>query len=107
MPYDEKIDTSVTELLSIRDTTKKKMFGGTCHLIQGNMICGVYKDFLVLRLGDSQAREALKKPHVKPFDITGRAMKGWVMIAPEGFIGEKLGQWLDQAYAFAAALPPK
>lgn len=107
MPYDERIDDHVTDRLSSWRTTKKKMFGGTCHLINGNMMCGVYKDFLILRLGDMQAQKALKEPHVKPFDITGRPMKGWVMVTPEGFKGKKLGKWLEQANAFAAALPPK
>jgi hypothetical protein len=63
--------------------------------------------YLILRLGEAQGNEALKQPPVKPFDITGRPMKGWVMVSEEGFKGEALDQWLKKARAFAASLPPK
>ena len=84
------------------------MFGGVCHLISGNMFCGVYKDYLILRLGDEKAGEALRKSSVRPFDITGRPMKGWVMVAGEGFKkDDDLRGWLNQAKKFAKTLPPK
>jgi hypothetical protein len=35
------------------------MFGGVCHLLNGNMFCGAYKDYLILRLGETVAKEAL------------------------------------------------
>ena len=107
MPYNKDIDARVSDLLAPWETTKKKMFGGTCHLIKGNMMCGVYKDFLILRLGEKQAQKALKEPQVKPFDITGKPMKGWVMVQEDGFKGKKLKRWLEQAHTVAAALPPK
>ena len=107
MPYNKDIDARVSDLLAPWETTKKKMFGGTCHLIKGNMMCGVYKDFLILRLGEKQAQKALKEPQVKPFDITGKPMKGWVMVQEDGFKGKKLKSWLEQAHTFAAALPPR
>jgi hypothetical protein len=56
------------------------MFGGTCHILNGNMLCGVYKNYLILRLGEEQAEEALNQNHVKLFDITSKLMRGWVMI---------------------------
>ena len=49
----------------------------------------MYKDFLILRLGEDKAGEALKRPFVKPFDITGKTMKGWVMVQEQGFTVEK------------------
>lgn len=83
------------------------MFGGTCHILKGNMMCGVYKDFLILRLGEEQALKALNSKHVKPFDITGRPMKGWVMVEEPGFEGSKLVKWLELARDFTESLPPK
>jgi hypothetical protein len=84
MAYDEKLENRI---LSSIDGWKgllvKKMFGGVCHLIYGNMFCGVHKEFLILRLGEAAAAEALSKAHTRPFDITGRPMKGWVMIEPK------------------------
>jgi hypothetical protein len=65
------------------------MFGGLCHLLNGNVFCGVYRDFLILRLGEDKAAKALNLPSVKPFDITGRPMKGWVMMEEQEFTSEK------------------
>ena len=91
-----------------KNTGSKKMFGGTCHLVNGNMFCGVYKDYLILRLGPEQVQTALEQPHTRVFDITGKPMKGWVMVAEEGFAGDnKLEAWLQLALAFAESLPPK
>ena len=107
MPYSEALDSRIVRALSGWSPTRKKMFGGTCHLINGNMMCGVYQDFLVLRLGEEQGREALKEPHVRPFDITGKPMKGWVMVEKEGFEGQNLDHWLEKARTFAESLPSK
>ena len=107
MPYNEAIDLSVTSIISDWGTTRKKMFGGTCHILNGNMLCGVYKDYLILRLGEDQANDALKLDHVKPFDITGKPMKGWVMVEAAGFEGPLLSQWLRKAKKFVESLPPK
>jgi hypothetical protein len=84
------------------------MFGGTCYLHNGHMFCGVYKEYLILRLGEGAAREAMGRPHVKPMDITGRPMKGWVMVAPEGYSeAADLAAWLERAKSLATALPSK
>ena len=107
MPYNETIDASVTRIISDWGTVRKKMFGGTCHILNGNMLCGVYKDYLILRLGEDQAKDALNKNHVRPFDITGKSMKGWVMIEASGFEGPLLSQWLEKAKYFVESLSPK
>ena len=107
MPYSEALESRIIHALSGLGATRKKMFGGTCHLINGNMVCGVYQDFLVLRLGEEQAAKALKKPHVLPFDVTGKPMKGWVLVKKNGFEGQLLDRWLEQARLFADSLPSK
>jgi TfoX/Sxy family transcriptional regulator of competence genes len=109
MPYNEDIEARIQKLTSRwQNTQSKKMFGGVCHLLNGNMFCGVYQDFLILRLGPDQAGEALQMSAVRPFDITGKPMKGWVMVAQDGFHSDNdLKQWLLKARNFAAALPPK
>ncbi len=109
MPYNEHIEKRILSIVSDWDkTSQKKMFGGVCHLIHGNMFCGVYKNFLILRLGVESAKTALESPFVRPFDITGRPMKGWVMVEEQGFQTEQsLRHWLDQAKSFASTLPPK
>ncbi len=107
MAYNEQLETRVTAEIDGWGTTRRKMFGGTAHLLNGNLLCGVYKDYLILRLGQEIAPDALKKPGVKVFDITGRPMKGWVMVEVQALDGGKLLPWLTQAREFASTLPPK
>ena len=109
MAYDEQLEKRLHELVARRnDCHAQKMFGGVGFLLRGNMCFGIWKDSLILRLGESQAQNALKNKNVKPFDITGRAMKGWVMVAPQGMKSkETLRQWVAQAIDFVAQLPRK
>jgi TfoX/Sxy family transcriptional regulator of competence genes len=109
MPYNENIDLRIRKIITKwKNTDSKKMFGGVCHLLNGNMVGGVYKDFLILRLGDKQAKEALSLPNVKVFDITGKPMKGWVTVNRKGFADETtLQEWLAKAKEFVKTLPPK
>ena len=109
MPYNEEIEKRVQKVVSRwKNTTAKKMFGGVCHLLNGNMVGGVYKDFLILRLGEAESNKALKLSYSKPFDITGKPMKGWVMMSEDGFKSDaELKEWLNKARGFVKTLPPK
>ena len=107
MPYDQELDDRLNAAIAGWGTTRKKLFGGTCDLLNGNMLCGVYKDNLILRLGPEQAERALTRPHVKPFDISGKPMKGWIMVGKAGVSDADLRQWLAEARRFVETLPPK
>jgi TfoX/Sxy family transcriptional regulator of competence genes len=109
MVYNEKLDKSLFEIISKWENyTKKKMFGGTGYLLNGNMVAGIHKDYYVLRLGEKQANDALKLPKVEPFNITGRAMKGWIMAEEEAFSDrDDLVNWLKKAKKFVETLPAK
>jgi hypothetical protein len=107
MAYDEELDARITETVVDWGATRKKMFGGTCHLLNGNMLCGVNENRLIVRLGHEAGAAALEEPHARPMDITGRPMKGWVMVGPKGYEGDGLQDWLDRARAFVSTLPPK
>jgi TfoX/Sxy family transcriptional regulator of competence genes len=87
---------------------EKKMFGGVGFLLRGNMLVGIWKQSLVVRLGPEQAEAALEQPFVKEFDITGRPMKGWVMVEPDGIdLDEQLTDWIRKAEKFVGRLPAK
>lgn len=107
MAYDLELDSRITEVVTSWGATRKKMFGGTCHLLDGNMLCGVHNDHLIVRLGKDAGRAALEEAHTRPMDITGRPMKGWVMVSPEGYAGDALGGWLEKARGFESTLPAK
>ncbi len=108
MPYSEALDRRIGEIISRWDNIlPKEMFGGVCYLLNGNILCGVYKDYLILRLGEEEAAVALRNPRVREFDITGRPMKGWVMVEERACAGKKLEAWLNKARDFVAGLPAK
>src|SRR5947207_15712234 len=109
MAFDESLAQRIRDALARKkNIEEKKMFGGICFLINGNMLVGVWKDSLIARLGPDEGEEALLEPHVKEFDITGRAMKGWVLVAPAGFESDdQLGGWIQRAVTFVGSLPAK
>lgn len=68
----------------------------------------MWKDSLIVRLGEEQGEEALLEPHVKVFDITGRAMKGWVLVQHKGIEDDgPLKDWIQRAVKFVGKLPAK
>jgi hypothetical protein len=72
------------------------------------MACGVNQDRLIVRVGPERYEEALAHPQAAPFDMTGRAMKGWVFVNPEGTQSDDaLRAWVEQGVEFALTLPPK
>ena len=109
MAYNEPLAERIRAILSgTRGLEEKKMFGGVGFLVSGNMACGVHKDDLILRLGEQDFAAALKKPHVRIFDMTGKPMRGWVLVSEQGYASTKdLQAWVRISLAFARSHPPK
>ena len=109
MAFSEALAGRIRQRLARRkNVQEKKMFGGVGFLLNGNMLVGVWKDSLIVRLAPDEGDEALKEPHGKEFDITGRPMKGWVLVGPEGVEDdEQLKGWIQRARKFVGQLPPK
>ncbi len=109
MPYNPALDEKLQHF-SARwpGVERKKMFGGTGYLSAGNMVAGVHKDLLVLRVGPETEQELLKQPWCRPMDLTGKSMKGWLLIEAEGWDNEdRLDELIAQAKAFVDTLPKK
>ncbi len=109
MTYDQGLAQRISEVLDeLTGTVEKKMFGGVCYLIDGNMACGVYKEFLIVRVGPERYEESLKIPGTRVFDITGKVMKGWVMVDESAYAeDDDLREWVLKGVEFAKSLPPK
>jgi TfoX/Sxy family transcriptional regulator of competence genes len=109
MAHDEGLAQRVREILEERrGVSEKKMFGGLCFLVHGNMCCGVETDRLMVRVGPDAHEAALAEPHARKMDFTGRAMKGFVYVGEEGFeADEDLERWVELGASFAASLPKK
>ena len=110
MAFNEELAERIRHLLARRKhVEEKKMFSGMGFLLNGNLLVGVRKDSLLVRLGPEQSDEALKEPHVSEFEIKGRGtMKGWVVVSLEGVQNDdQLKDWLRQAVKFVGTLPAK
>lgn len=109
MAYNKQLAERIRVALTKRKgVTEKKMFGGLTFMLHGHMCCGITDDDLVLRLGTEQSEKAVKKPHVRACDFTGRPMKGMVMMGPGGYKTDAaLQQWVQQAADFVSSLPAK
>ena len=109
MPHDESLAGRVGVALALKQgIEKKKLFGGIGFLLDGNMLVGVWKTSLVVRIGPLDYEHALMEPHVKEFDITGKPMKGWVVVEPAGVEDdEQLFGWIERATSFVKTLPKK
>ena len=85
------------------------MFGGIGFLLIGNLLVGVWKESLLVRLGPEQGDEALKEAHVSEFTVTGRGtMRGWVVVSLEGVQNDdQLKGWIERAVKFVGKLPAK
>ncbi len=109
MAYDEILAERISAAIGgVPGLEEKKMFGGVGYMVSGNMAVGVHKDKLIVRVGPDGFDEKMRMPHTVPFDITGKAMKGWLMVEPGGVeSGNDLEVWIQQGVDFAKSLPPK
>jgi hypothetical protein len=109
MAYSESLAERVRQFFANgRGITEKKMFGAVCFLLNGNLCVGVWKTSLIARLGPDEAQAALREPDVVEFDVTGRAMKGWVMVEAEGIdTDQQLSRWIERSVQFVSTLPRK
>ena len=108
MAYDLKLAERIRSQLEGVPVVEKKMFGGVGFLLNGNLACGVNKDNLIVRIDPEKQDALFKKAHVKPFDLTGKPMKGWLLVEAEGCKTDKqLSVWVKEGVEFASTLPPK
>jgi TfoX/Sxy family transcriptional regulator of competence genes len=110
MAYDKDIEQQIDVIYCPKgEITPKRMFGGVCYLHRGNMAFGIYKDNIIVRLGsEEKAKGYIDGGQALAFDITGRAMKGWVMV-PKSRLKRRSDykRWLDKGLKLAKSLPVK
>lgn len=109
MPYNAALDDKLQSITAEwPHCERKKMFGGTGYLSNGNMAAGVYRDLLVLRVGKEMEQELLAQPWCRPMDVTGKPMKGWLFVEADGWDNDHvINDLLAHAKAFADTLPVK
>lgn len=112
---DERLTSTEVSLQRLRrlldrrqGVTEKRMIGGVCFLVHGQMACGVNAEGLLVRVGPEAREKFLAKPHVKPMRFAGKALSGHVLVEPAGIRTDAaLKRWLQIGLAFVAKNPPK
>jgi len=109
LAFNEELALRIRQSLGEQtEVTERKMFGGLCFMVHGNMLGGVMGDEIIVRVGAERYEDALKQPHAREMDFTGRPMRGFVVVASEGIASdERLNEWVQRGAQFATALPPK
>lgn len=109
MAYNEHLAERIRRGLSARhDVEEKKMFGGLCFLVKGKMAAGIVKDDLMVRVEGAKYEAALAKPHCRPMDFTGKPLKNFLYVGPEGVDTERdLEEWLHLGIEFVESAPDK
>jgi len=108
MAYDAALAQRVRDRMTDEPgVSEKKMFGGLAFLTAGNMTVGVHGDDLIARIDPETMDAALAKSGVRPFDMTGRPMRGWVLVSGDGLTDQELERWIVRAASYVGTLPPK
>jgi TfoX/Sxy family transcriptional regulator of competence genes len=109
MAYDESAAERVRRALSSRcRPIERKMMGGICFMVDGNMCCGVTASSLMVRVGRETYDAMLAQPHVRPLQFSGRRAMGFVLVDADGFATDAaLATWIGRAVAFVSTLPAK
>jgi TfoX/Sxy family transcriptional regulator of competence genes len=110
MAYDESLAERVREVLAgRRGITEKKMFGGLCFLLHGNMLVGVSgKGGLLVRFSRDDHGRVMKMKHMRPMEFTKRTMQGYAYVDPKGLVSQKdLSAWVERCLEYVSTLPKK
>ena len=85
------------------------MFGGLAFLVAGNMsVAASGQGGLLVRVDPAQTDALVEEPHAEPFEMRGRALRGWLRVEREGVLStHQLEPWVRRGVAYARSLPPK
>ena len=110
MAYDENLADLIRGLIATDpDVAEKRMFGGLAFLVSGNMsVAASGQGGLMVRVAPEDTETLVSQPHARPFEMRGRAMRGWVRVDPEGVrTTRQIEPWVKRGVAYARSLPPK
>jgi TfoX/Sxy family transcriptional regulator of competence genes len=109
MPYDEGLAERIRGVFLDRtDVAEKRMFGGIAFMVRGRMCVGIVKEDLMVRVGAAAHDALAQEPNARPMDFTGRPMKGFLFVSPDGFESDaELERWIARGVAHATSLPEK
>jgi TfoX/Sxy family transcriptional regulator of competence genes len=110
MAYDADLADRIRGALGHRsEVTERPMFGGLAFLVNGNLaVSASSRGGLLLRVDPEQTDALVTEDGVARFVMRGRAMDGWLHVAPSAAsTDEQLGRWVEIGVAYAGSLSPK
>lgn len=114
MAVDEALTARMRDALDgLGGVSEKKMMGGICFLLDGNMIGGAHRDkktgegLFMFRVGKENEAAGQAMPGARPMDFTGRKMSGFFFVSEEDASDQVLADWVALALSFVGSLPPK
>jgi TfoX/Sxy family transcriptional regulator of competence genes len=109
LPYSEALaDRIRAALIEQGGVTERRMFGGLCVMVNGNMCVGVIGEELMVRVGPDAYEAALAEPAAREMDFTGKPLRGLIYVSASGVAtDDDLAEWILRALAFVSELPPK
>lgn len=109
MAYNIDLEDRIDKLVPrLGEIAKKRMFGGIGYLLNGNLCFGIHKDDLIIRASKEESEKLVNNDDIRPFDITGKPMKGWLLVSPDAVeTSEQLLEMLRIGAHFAKTLPAK
>ncbi|MBK6921355.1 MAG: TfoX/Sxy family protein [Deltaproteobacteria bacterium] len=112
MTYDpmlaDRIRAALAQLVDATEIFERRMFGGIAFMVRGHMTCGIVGDDLMLRAGPEVAPAALRRPHARPMDFTGRPSAGMLYVGPGGVRSPAaLREWISIGLDYVATLPAR
>lgn len=90
-----------------RSVSEKRMFGGTCFLLRGHMLCAAGRRGFMFRVGKAQYEKALARRGATRVVMGGRPFEGFVWVDPGACDARALRRWIALAERYVGALPPK
>ncbi len=108
MPHDPELAAHLRAAVAgLPGISERRMFGGYCWMLNGNMLCGVEVGRYMFRIGRDLEAQALARPGATPMDITGKPMRGLVWVRAEHARDGSLREWIALAQQYVGSLPPK
>jgi TfoX/Sxy family transcriptional regulator of competence genes len=108
MAFDEHLAKALRAVLAGRpEITERKMFGGPCFFLNGNMLCGAEKGRFMMRVGKEQEAAALARPGAEPMIFGPRKIGGFIWVSEDAAKANALAEWVARAEEFVGALEAK
>ncbi len=109
MAFDEFLGDRIRRILEEKHVvfTERKMMGGLIFMIDEKIMCGIHIDkkigdsLLMARIGEAAYEQHIDREECRPMDFTGRPMRGYIFIVPDGMdTDEDLAYWVQLAVDF-------